>query len=65
MPKFLLNLSTNNAAFQPDPTPEIARVLRAVADRIESGDTYDTFRNILDENGNVAGTFALKPDDYR
>ena len=40
--------------------PELARILRDVAYRIESDDSFDTFRNCIDINGNVVGTFALK-----
>lgn len=61
-----MSLDCNNAAFfENEPTSEIVRCLRAVADRIESGDSFDTFRNIHDANGNTVGTFAIKPDDYR
>lgn len=64
---FRLSIDCANAAFCDDgdtPTqgsaaPELARILRAVADRIESGDTFDTFRNMHDINGNIVGTFAL------
>jgi len=61
---FRLKLICENAAFADDNmNHEIARCLRAVADRIESGDSYDNYRNILDINGNIVGTFALKPHD--
>lgn len=66
---FKLSIDCDNAAFCEDyaPTqqsaaPEIVRLLRAIADRIESGDTFDTFRNIHDINGNTVGTFALKTE---
>lgn len=66
---FKLSIDCGNAAFCDDdaPTqasaaPELARILRAVADRIESGDTFDTFRNLHDINGNIVGTFALKTE---
>ena len=64
---FKLSIDCANAAFcegdTPTPesaAPELARILRAVADRIESADTFDTYRNIQDINGNTVGTFALK-----
>lgn len=63
--KFMLNLTADNAAFDPDPGPEIARILRKIADHIESGGEYEFFQTILDVNGNDVGRFALKPDDYR
>ena len=40
--------------------PELARILRDVAYRIESGDSFDTFRNCIDINGNVVGKFTMK-----
>ena len=40
--------------------PELARILRDVAYRIEDGDSFDVFRNCRDINGNIVGTFALK-----
>jgi hypothetical protein len=64
---FKVSFLCNNAAFcaDDDPTqetaaPEIVRILRSIADRIESGDTFDTFRNVQDVNGNIIGTFAMK-----
>lgn len=60
--RFQLQFTADNAAFDPDPNPEIVRILRAVADRIESGDSFNTFRNIHDDNGNIVGTFALKEE---
>ena len=63
--KFMLNLTTENEAFQPDPAPEIARILRGIADRIEAGGEYEFFQTILDLNGNDVGRYALKPLDYR
>ena len=66
---FKLSVNCGNAAFcegdTPTPesaAPELARILRAIADRIESGDTFDTFRNCSDINGNIVGTFALKTE---
>lgn len=65
---FKLHIHCNNAAFCDDsdtPTqasaaPELARILRQVADRLESGDSFDTFRTIHDVNGNDVGRFAMK-----
>lgn len=61
---FAVKFTTENDAFGDDPSEEIVRILRVIADRIESGDTYDTFRNCLDANGNVVGVYGLKPDWY-
>lgn len=66
---FKLSIDCANAAFCEDDTPtpesaapELVRILRAVADRIDSGDTFDTYRNIHDTSGNTVGTFALKAE---
>ena len=66
---FKLSIDCGNAAFcegdyptQQSAAPELARILRDVADRIESGDSFDTFRNCRDLNGNTVGTFALKKE---
>lgn len=61
---FTVKIDTENAAFDPDPTPELARLLRAIADRIETGDDYGHFLTIYDVNGNDVGRFALKPPHY-
>lgn len=50
MPKFIVQIDTGNDAFQPDPMPEISRILRAI--NCTSGYLYDT-------NGNRVGEFAL------
>lgn len=60
--RFTLQFAADNAAFEPDPNQEIARILREVANRIESGDSFNTFRNIYDANGNIVGVFALKEE---
>ena len=61
MATFQLQIHTDNAAFQDGNVDcEIARILREVACRIESGDSYSTFRNLHDIDGNIVGTFALK-----
>jgi cytochrome c-type biogenesis protein CcmH/NrfF len=59
MPKFTLTIECENAAFD-DCEAEIARILRDVADRVESGAAdSDKHRNLYDSNGNVVGTFVL------
>lgn len=65
-PYFKLSIKCENAAFCYDenPTiqsaaPEIARILRDVAGRIEQGELYNTHKNIKDINGNIVGTFVL------
>jgi hypothetical protein len=69
MPRtFTLKVNCDNAAFTEHdyPTyasaaPELARILREVADKIEGGCQYDFFQTIRDVNGNDVGRFALKP----
>lgn len=56
---FRMSLKTRAAAFTEygDPAPEIARLLREAADRIEQGETEGA---LLDINGNTAGRFNTK-----
>lgn len=65
MPRFTVMISTDGAAFEDDPTPELARILRRIADDMEQGREYDMFQTIHDVNGNDVGRYALKPDDYK
>ena len=67
--RFTLSIKCSGFAFDDDETgavthesaaPELARILHDVARRIEDGDSFDTFRNCRDINGNIVGTFALK-----
>lgn len=55
--EFQLTIQTDNAAFgQHNDAHEIARILRAVADRLEQGDTGG---NARDYNGNSVGEWFL------
>lgn len=58
---FALKIMTLNDVFQPDPAPELARILRSMADRIEFGLGSDEM-TIKDANGNAVGTASLKAD---
>jgi len=51
---FTLNIDIENAAFDPDAAPELARLLREIADRVENGSIGGTIR---DFNGNNVGSF--------
>jgi predicted deacylase len=51
---FTLHFETGNAAFEDAPETEIARILRAVADRIDAG---EHLAKIHDVNGNRIGEF--------
>ena len=61
---FRLEVTCDNAAFD-DPGPELARILREAADKLES-DLHSCrwFQTIRDVNGNNVGQFALKHTDY-
>jgi hypothetical protein len=56
---FDLKIETDNYAFDDDPRPEVARILREVADRVEHGIIATGYRNVRDINGNVVGRFRL------
>jgi len=59
-----LQIETDNAAFEGDAMRgEVARILRTVADRIESGEPTRLYQSVYDINGNACGTFRLKPCD--
>lgn len=60
---FHLTMSTDGAAFD-DMSTELARILRAIANRIECGEDISQYQTIHDANGNDVGRFALKPNTY-
>jgi hypothetical protein len=53
---FSLIFDTDNDAFTGDPTPEVVRILREAATRIESGWSEGT---VYDLNGNRVGGYRL------
>lgn len=60
---FTLRLDLNNAAMEGS---EVARILRAVADRMETEDfayTRETYSPLGEVNGNTVGFYALTTDD--
>jgi hypothetical protein len=60
--QFNLNIMCENDEFSPDPKTAIARILREVANNLESGrDSYRQYRTLHDINGNDVGRAALKP----
>jgi hypothetical protein len=65
MAKFTVQIRCNNAAFDPDPAPEVARILREISDKINREGLSGFFETIRDVNGNDVGAFAIKPDDYK
>ena len=56
---FTLTFSTSNAAFDPEPASEVARLLRQVAEKVEDGDKTG---RVHDLNGNLVGAFTLGMD---
>ena len=63
--KFHLEIECNNEAFQNDRLdPEIMKLLRLVAERIELEGTFAQQRfRIRDGNGNTCGFFLLDAED--
>lgn len=57
---FRLTINTENDAFQPDPTQELIRILRHIANDLAVGRTYDMYQTIFDASGNDVGRYALK-----
>ena len=58
---FNLNLNTDNAAFEDNEGAETARILRALADRLEDS-TFDNDNGmwlLRDSNGNAVGSAWL------
>ena len=58
--KFTVNIRCDNAAFDDAPESEIARILRDIADKLESDGASGFFETIRDINGNDVGRHALK-----
>ena len=53
---FRIEIQTDNAAFDPDPGPELARILRELAARLDDGvDLAEPIR-LRDINGNTVGS---------
>lgn len=59
MGDFTLTIHTDNAAFDPDPRPELAAILRHIAHMIETGATIHRFQTVYDVNGNDVGRYRL------
>ncbi len=52
---FRAEISHENAAFHPEPSHEVARLLRILANRVEAFGTDHMPSNLSDINGNVCG----------
>lgn len=63
---FLVRISLGNDAFACDGSLEIARMLRELADKVETESFADMsrFQNLRDINGNPVGQYAVKPEGY-
>ena len=59
--RYLIEIATDNDAFFPEPGPELARILRQLAERIESADPEELGAGVrlLDYNGNGVGRATL------
>jgi len=56
---FTLTIKTDNEAFQPDAGPELARILRGLADDLDAGSGNITAAPLFDANGNRVGAVTL------
>ncbi len=62
---FNIAIEGDNAAFDDDARGETARILRDVAQRIESGEDANYYRTIRDINGNRIGAFRFVDNPER
>lgn len=58
MEQVLITIDTENDAFEDAPASEVARILRAAADRIEQEGDGDF--PLMDINGNTVGAVKIK-----
>lgn len=59
--KITINIATGNAAFEDNAGPELARILRRLADRVEDWQGANEFSLLcLDVNGNKVGTLEAE-----
>ncbi len=55
MESVTITIRTGNESFQPEPSREVARILRHLADRIDEQDERDWPEHAIDFNGNRVG----------
>ena len=55
--RFIVTIECDNAAFEDDPTCEVARLLRAVARRVEKDG--ENAGGLADSNGNPCGNYQF------
>lgn len=58
---YRIEIKTDNAAFEDDPGYEVARILRKLADRVES-EGLDQVR-LMDINGNCVGSVEVEDSE--
>jgi hypothetical protein len=59
--RFTLTIDCDNAAFDPDPSLEVARLLKNIVyDMDEGRGDYSGSTSIRDRNGNKVGSFEFK-----
>ncbi len=66
-PELIVRIQIGGEAFGSYPCEELARVLRGLADKLDTCDSVDNmeqFRPLYDRNGNVTGYYAVKPAGY-
>ena len=56
---FRVTIQIDNAAFVPDPVPEVACIIREIAWNLEHGGNFTKPRVLVDTNGNVVGQAAF------
>ena len=57
---FTLSIDTSGEEFQPDPAPEVARLLRQVVHGVEAGDQDGTLRAT---DSRIVGSYRYEDDD--
>lgn len=63
MSTFKLWIHTDNASFEDESKQyEIARILRDIANKVESSGVNWNYKTIFDSNGNDIGRYAEKED---
>lgn len=54
-----IKLKTDNAAFQPEASEEVYRILLRLTNRVSEGGLHFLPGNVLDSNGNTVGTVRV------
>ena len=60
MSRFTLEIELENAAFHPEPEPEVGRILRRLADIYRRGRPLDAPKPVTDIHGNRVGTARIE-----